>query len=102
MVSWLLDKKWDNPLNLDQRPWNISRQTAQNYVNEVFRNHYPHFFRFNFITNTTKVPDMKISELKAKTYLTLSAIEKYVFTPEGEEDELDRRKAEQMRALGVM
>jgi len=45
---------------------------------------------------------MKISELKAKTYLTLSAIEKYVFTPEGEEDELDRRKAEQMRALGVM
>jgi site-specific recombinase XerD len=87
---------------VNDRPWNICRQTAQNYVDEVFAGYYPHYFRYNFVTNTTKVPSMKVSELRAKTHLSLAALENYVFTPEGEEDELDRRKAEQMKAKGVM
>jgi site-specific recombinase XerD len=88
------------PLNL--RPWNVSRQTTLNWVNEFIKNAYCHLFRYIYITGMTKVPGVRMSHLRSKTYLTFAALEKYMYTPEGEEAEFDKLKAEQMKQKEVI
>ena len=45
---------------------------------------------------------MKVSELKAKTYLTLGALEKYIFPIKRSEADLDRKKIDELRNRGVI
>ena len=87
---------------LNHKPFNISKSTADNWVKEVFEGFYCHYFRFNYITSTTQIPNMKVSELRAKTHLTLGALERYLFTPEKSEEELDAKKAKELRRMGVL
>ena len=75
---------------------------ADNWVKYVFEGFYCHHFRFQFITSATQLPDMKVSELKAKTYLTLGALEKYIFPIKRSEADLDRKKIDELRNRGVI
>jgi hypothetical protein len=86
---------------LNHRPFNISKTCADNWVKSVFGDEfYCHYFRFCYVTSATKIPGMKVSELRAKTYLTLSALETYIFTPEMTEDEFDAKKAIELKKGG--
>ena len=87
---------------LNHRPFAISKSMADNWVKFVFEGFYCHFFRFNYITSATEMPDMKISELRAKTKLTMGALEKYIFTPAKAEEEFDAKKAQELRNRGVI
>ena len=87
---------------LNHRPFPISKSMADNWVKSVFKGFYCHHFRFQFITSATQLPDMKVSELKAKTYLTLGALEKYIFPIKRSEADLDRKKIDELRNRGVI
>jgi hypothetical protein len=87
---------------LNNKPWMISRSTADNWVKQFFKDAFPHYFRFNMIDSATKLPDFRVSQIKGKTYLTLSALEKYVITDEGEASELDRKRIEEMKKTGLI
>lgn len=94
VVEWLEGKEWKvepprptkrklkhkRRLNPENRPWNISSWTAWKYVSEVFPNYYPHFWRFNWITQAfAKHAD--IPELKAATGLHIVTLNSYVMAP---------------------
>ena len=89
-------------LELNHRPFPISKTCADNWVKSVFEGFYCHYFRFAFITSATQIPNIKVSELRAKTYLTLGALERYVFTPEKAEADLDDKRANEYRKQGVI
>jgi hypothetical protein len=88
---------------LNHRPFNILKTTAGDWIKYALgEDFYCHWMRYNFVTNTTKTPDMKVSELVAKTQLTLSALEHYLLTPTRSQDELDAKKIKEMRQQGVI
>jgi len=107
LVEYLENKEWQKTDRetgeiTNHRPWNISRWTANNYVKEVFPNHYPHFFRFNYLTEEAHQPKADYILLKSKSYLTMSAMNKYLFTTEKTEDEVDKGRLERYRKKGVI
>ena len=63
---------------------------------------YNHYLRYNFITSATEVPGMRVSELIAKTHLSVSVLETYIFTPERAEADLDAKKVDEMKKAGVI
>jgi hypothetical protein len=118
VIKWLQDAEWRRmvPVRdkrgrkikengkvkelLNLRPWKIGSQTAWNYVHEVFGDRVPHYFRYNYITDGANDPNVSLRHLKAKTRLTLAALEKYVFTDERAEDEFDKLKLKRLKAQG--
>jgi hypothetical protein len=114
VVEWLEDGEWKEKKVkvitksgkvkhvLSDRPFHFGKDTANKYVKEVFADHYPHYFRFNFITDGADDPDTTIDELKAKTRLTLAALEEYIITEEKTEDKFDKHKIERLRAKGLI
>jgi len=95
LVEFLQERSWEiddhGNDNTTGRPWNITGDTARNYVKEVFPDGYPHWFRFRFLTEGANDPETSLAELKVKSRLTMSALEKYIMAPEQLEDEFDRR-----------
>jgi hypothetical protein len=107
VIDWLESEAWKTMIpdkehpgktKLNLRPWKIDKDTAWNYVKEVFEDCYPHLFRFNWITDATDDPKTTIRELVAKTKLTLPALLKYIVTDEKSEESIDRRKLERIQA----
>ena len=97
VVEWLRKEEWkreNNPLN---RPWNISHQTAWLYVNQIFPGYYPHFFRFNYITEEANDPETSLAELKAKTGLHLVTLNSYLMTSERLQEAIDKRRLERIK-----
>lgn len=100
VVEWLVNKKWESEkFNLENRPWNITHTTAWNYVKNIFPGYYPHFFRFNWITDAVNDPETSLGELRAKTGLHLSTLNTYIIDSERMQKELDRRKLKRMDIL---
>jgi hypothetical protein len=92
VIEWLQKKEWkknNNPLN---RPWNISHQTAWRYVNQIFPGYYPHFFRFNYITEEANDPETSLAELRAKTGLHIVTLNSYLMKSERLQEAIDRRR----------
>jgi hypothetical protein len=87
---------------LNHRPWQISRTTAENWVKQFYNDAYPHFFRYNMINSATKLPDFRVSQIKGKTFLTLPALERYVITEESEGDLLDKKRIAEMKKTGLI
>jgi integrase len=113
VVEWLEGKRWQKKVKvtgkrggvkhvLSNRPFHFGKDTANAYVKEVFEDYYPHYFRFNYITEGADDPDTTIAELKAKTKLTLTALEKYIITDEKTEEKFDKRKIKRLRAKGLV
>ena len=70
--------------------------TAWNYVRTIFKGYYPHFFRFNFITESARDPEVSLAELGAKTGLNLQTLNAYLMKDDILQDQLDRRKLEKI------
>lgn len=102
VVSWLLNGEWRDEKNLQNRPWNITSATARNYVREIIPDGYPHYFRFRYLTSGANDPKTSLAELKAKSRLTLPALEHYILAPEKLEADFDRRALERLKAEGVI
>lgn len=106
VINWLESKDWDNELlpectfNPEHRPFNFSKWTAKNYAKELGEDFYAHFYRFRYITDRANKPKTTILQLKAKTRLTLSALEKYTKTIEKIEEELDEETLAYMKEQG--
>ena len=102
LVEWLEGEEWKHEKNPENRPWNISHDTARNYVKELGEDIYPHYFRFRYLTEQVNYPDTSIGDLKSKTHLTLSALERYVFASKQVERRLDDRITERLRKKGLI
>lgn len=97
VVEWLINRKWESPeFNEENRPWNITHTTAWNWVKDIFPGYYPHFFRFNWITDAVDDPDVTLAELQAKTGLHLSTLNTYIIDSERLQRALDKRKLKRM------
>jgi hypothetical protein len=102
VVEWLEKGEWRSRFNPENRPWKIKKDAAWSYIREVFKGHYPHYFRFNWISDATDDPETTIRELVAKTKLTLPALLKYIVTDEKSEEAIDQRKLERLKASGMI
>ena len=107
LVEYLENKEWQTTDRetgkiTNHRPWNISRWTARNYVKEVWHSHFPHYFRFNYLTEEASQPNANYIHLKSKSHLTMGAMDKYLFTTEKTEDEVDKGRIERYRKKGVI
>ena len=79
VVEWLKGREWyDVNRNPENRPWNISASTALIWVKEVFPNYYPHYFRFQWITEACDDEKTTITDLKSDTGLNAITIDKYI------------------------
>lgn len=92
VIEWLTKEEWKSPENKENRPWNISGQTAWKYVKEVFAEHYPHFFRFNYITDGFEDPQTTLVEMKTKTGLHVVTLNTYLMKSKRKRMALDERK----------
>ncbi|MFC1487254.1 hypothetical protein ACFLRN_06180 [Thermoproteota archaeon] len=101
IVDWLEGEEWKTDRNAEFRPWNISHDTARNYVKELFPKLYPHYFRFRFLMNELSY-NTPIDELKSKTRLTMSALERYLKSPKVVEKRFNKRLVERYRAKGLI
>lgn len=97
VADWLIKKEWFNPkTNPNNRPWNISGVTAWHYVNSVFEGYYPHFFRFNWITDALSDPETTIAEIVAKTGLHIVTVNRYIMSSMRLQKNIDLRKLEKL------
>ena len=94
------DKKGKTVFN--QRPWEISHDTALNYAKELSQNLYSHYFRFRYLTMGASNPEVSIAELKAKSRLTLPALEHYLMAPKALEQSYNRKMLKQLRQEGLI
>lgn len=65
-------------------------------MNQVFPEYYPHFFRFNYITEEANDPETSLAELKAKTGLHLVTLNSYLMTSKRLQEAIDRRRLERV------
>ena len=102
VVEYLRNREWeDTDENPEGRPWNISSTTAWLYVSEVFKGYYPHFFRFNWITEATDDRETSLAELSAKTGLHISTLNAYIMSSARIQDKMDARKLKRLNSLGL-
>jgi len=116
VVDWIEGKEWviecrnkgnfvrdkEGEIIMNTRPWNISHDTALNYAKEIGKNYFPHFFRFNFLTKGADNPLISLAELKAKSYLTLPALEHYIMATKALEQSYNRKLLKQLRDEGMI
>jgi len=96
VVAWLENKEWVTMSNKD-KPFNFSHTKAWQTVKEVFGNYYPHFFRFNYITDRLDDVDATIPEIKSATGLSLPAIERYVMASRRAQRRMEERKLQKIK-----
>ena len=117
LVSYLKSEVWKDEIRdkkgnvvkdkrgkvlFNQRPWNMSHDTALNYTRELSQNLYSHYFRFWFLTNGANNPEVTIAELKAKSRLTLPALDYYLMAPKALEQSYNRKLLKQLREEGMI
>jgi len=104
LVVYLKGEEWktekEGKVNL--RPWNISHDTARNYVRELYPDGYPHWFRFNWITKRLNNPKISIVETRTEAYLTMSAMEHYVMATKRVRESLHKKIVEEFREKGLV
>ena len=92
-VGWL--ERFDE----DERPFNFEAETARNYVRTVFEGRYPHYFRFSWISDKIDdLPNTTMREIAGKTYLTISAVERYIMKGKRLQKKIDDRTTERLKA----
>ena len=96
VVEWLESKDWQG------RPFNISATTALNWVKDTFATYYPHFFRFNFITDGFDDADTTITEMRQKTGLSVATLDKYLTRSARAEERMDRRRLDKLKEAGLL
>lgn len=111
VVDWLEGEEWKEPIpdpnNRDKivmnlRPWNFGKDTARNYVKKVFPDYFPHFFRYNWISDRSDdFPNTTVRQIQTKTRLTISAIEHYIITDEKSEEAIDARTTQRLHEKGL-
>lgn len=88
---------------LTAKPFDFSRTTSMRYVKEFFGERYfPHYFRYNYISNLLNRKNGTILKVKSKTRLTSSAIEHYIVTPARIERQVDEETIEEYRKEGLI
>ena len=109
VVDWLKGEEWKiKKLNkkgkvvFNLRPWKMGYSTARNYVKEVWKDAYPHYFRFRWLTNEANYPETTLPELKSKSRLSISALDKYVLAPKVVERKLDKRIVKRFKDKGLI
>lgn len=100
VIDWIRNEEWKTGDN--KRVFNISSVTAWKCVKEVFKDYYPHFFRFNYITDGFDDPDTTLAEMKAKTGLSVQVLDRYVMTSKGAQSRFDSRKLERLQKRGTV
>lgn len=96
--------EWLNHFEPEERPWNFSSTTAWNYVKEVFEDHYPHFFRFDYITKAVENaqdPKTLIIELLMDTGLDLATISAYIMSNPKHRTSINERELESLTKTGI-
>jgi hypothetical protein len=73
LVNWF--ERFPNP---EDRPFDMHRQTAWDYVKYLHPDGYPHMYRFNRITAMCDDPRFNIAEIRAWTGLHLVTINNYI------------------------
>jgi len=91
VVTWLENREWK------EKPFNISHQTAWLWVKSVFETYYPHFFRFNYITDGFDDPNTTLEEMRTKTGLSIATLNKYLMASRRAGKRFDQRKLERLK-----
>lgn len=100
VVKWLEGKEWFNPVtNPNNRPFNFSYQTAWNYAKKLNPDFYPHYFRFNWITEALNDPETTITELISKTGLHVVTVNNYIMSSLRFQTGIDQRKLEKLKEV---
>jgi len=95
---------WINEFELDERPFNFSHFTAWNYIKSIFKDYYPHFFRFDYITKAVenaKDPKSLITELLMDTGLDLATITAYIMANPKHRTSISERELESLTKSGI-
>ena len=100
VISWLNNGEWSR--TGDRRPFRFSGVTAWNYVQKTFEGYYPHFFRFNYITDGFDDPETTLAEMKAKTGLSIAVLDRYLMSSMRAQKRMDGRKMEQLKKEGTI
>ena len=87
---------------LNQRPFNFSPCTAWNYTRQIFEGYYPHYFRFNYISEEADQPNTSMLKLKSKTKLTPQVLNNYMIDIEETEESVDDAREERYRKKGMI
>jgi len=96
VVDWLENHEWD------KKPFNISHQTAWLWVKDTFKTYYPHFFRFNFITDGFDDRETTLKEMRAKTGLSIATLDRYLMKSREAERRFDQRKLARLKNIRTM
>jgi len=100
VVDYLQNGQWKK--YTPPYPFKISSTTAWQYVREAFPGYYPHFFRFNYITDGFMDTETSIVEMRAKTGLDISTLNNYIMKARGFQESLDKRKLERLKEQGML
>jgi len=100
VIEYLEGKEWE--MMEYSRPFDFSPVTAWRYVKDVFGDYYPHFFRFNYITDRCSDPETSLTELRAKTGLSISSLNKYLMRARRAQRSADQRKLEELKSKGLL
>lgn len=73
----LIVKQWQRT-ELGQRVWRISEWDSWDLMKKLDAKKYPHFFRFNRITEMCANPEMSVAEICSWTGLTPQTINEYM------------------------
>ena len=73
----LILKQWKN-IKPAKRVWPISEWDSWNIVKQIELKKYPHFFRFNRITEMCANPEMSVADICNWTGLTPQTVNKYM------------------------
>ena len=112
VVDYLQSKKWRYKLKKKHRrnpnekinffPFRFSKGSAWNYTQSIFKFHFPHFFRFNYISEEANQPSATFLKLVSKTQLSLQTLNKYLITNKKTATEVDDAREERYRKMGMI
>lgn len=97
--------EWVEDFEPDERPFRFTHTTAWNYVKEVFKGYYPHFFRFDYITKAVEnARDVRsiIVELLNDTGLDLATVTTYIMSNPKYRTSVNERELEILKAEGML
>jgi len=92
---------WVKQCGPDEHPFNFTPWTGWNYVQQTFKNYYPHFFRFDYITKAVenaRDPGTLISELLSDTGLDLQTVSTYIMSNPKYRTAISKRELENIKS----